>query len=190
MMLRLFDRLATLVKADAHGVLDALEERPLLLRQHLRDAELALLGKRARLEGLAREEERLAEVLRRADGELAAFDADAELALGGEREDLARFALRKLVARRRERDAVEIALAEVREARATLAERVARQERDFEELRAKVRAALAALGAGRPASDPLAAPSVEEEEVELELLRRRRGGARGGAPALEPEGAR
>jgi phage shock protein A len=36
MSLRLFERMTTLVKADAHGVLDALEERSLLLRQHLR----------------------------------------------------------------------------------------------------------------------------------------------------------
>ena len=40
MAMKFFDRLTTLIKADAHGVVDALEERSLLLRQHVREAEL------------------------------------------------------------------------------------------------------------------------------------------------------
>ena len=52
MAMKLFDRMTTLIKADAHGVVDALEERSLLLRQHVREAELELLQKRARVEAL------------------------------------------------------------------------------------------------------------------------------------------
>jgi phage shock protein A len=177
MTLRLLDRLATLARADAHGVLDALEERSLLLRQHLRDAELALARRRARLEGLAREEERLVEALRREDAELTRLDEDVALALAGGREDLARFALRRLLPRRREREAQAAALAEVREERAKGGERLAAEERSFEELRARVRTRLAA-GAREEERDPLLGPALaDDEEVEIELLRRaRRGG--------------
>ena len=150
MTLRLLDRLATLARADAHGVLDALEERSLLLRQHLRDAELALARRRARLEGLAREEERLVETLRR------------------------------LLPRRRERDARAAALADVGEERARGAERLAAEERAFEELRARVRARLAA-GAQEGDGDERLGPGLaDDEEVEIELLRRAR--AAGGEP--------
>jgi phage shock protein A len=174
MTLRLLDRMATLVRADAHGVLDALEERSLLLRQHLRDAELALARRRARLEGLAREEERLGEVLRRDEAELARLDEDVALALAGGREDLARFALRRLLPRRRERDARAAALAEVREERTQGTERLAAQERAFEELRARVRARLATGAAQEDGEEILGPTLADDEEVEIELLRRAR----------------
>jgi phage shock protein A len=171
MSLRFFDRLSTLVRADAHGVLDALEQRSLLLRQHLRDAELALHRGRARLEGRAREAERLAEALRRDDAGLARLDEDVRLALAGGRDDLARFALKRLLPRRREREARAAALAEVREEHARLAEAQAARERAFEELRSEVRARLRAGDGGR--DDDLGGPGLaDDEEVELELLRR------------------
>jgi phage shock protein A len=169
---RFFDRMATLLKADAHGVLDALEERQLLLRQHLRDAELALDRKRARLEGLAREEERLGEALGRQDTELARLDEDVALALAGGRDDLARFALRRWIPGRRAREARGAALADVREERERLAGAVAAQERAFEELRARIRARLAGRAA-EPDDDALRSACPDEDEVELELLRRR-----------------
>ena len=65
MVMKLFDRMTTLIKADAHGVVDALEERSLLLRQHLREAELELLQKRARVEALTEEGARLRDELAR-----------------------------------------------------------------------------------------------------------------------------
>ena len=46
-------RLNRLVRADAHGLLESLEDRSLLLKQHLREAELELQRKRARLSTLA-----------------------------------------------------------------------------------------------------------------------------------------
>ena len=48
----LFDRMKTSVKADALGVIDALEDRRLLLRQCVRDAEAELGKKRAHLQAL------------------------------------------------------------------------------------------------------------------------------------------
>jgi phage shock protein A len=174
MSLRIFDRMATLAKADAHGVLDVLEERSLVVRQHLRDAELALQRKRNRLEGRSREEERLGEALRRQDAELARMDEDVALALSGDRDDLARFALRRLLPLRREREALAAALADAREERARLAEQLAAQERSFEELRAQVRARLAAPGSLE--GDAVAPALADDEEVEIELLRRKQGG--------------
>ena len=52
--MRFLDRMTTLVKADAHGVIDHLEEKSLLLKQHLREAELELDRKRARCGGAGR----------------------------------------------------------------------------------------------------------------------------------------
>jgi phage shock protein A len=170
MTLRLFDRMATLVRADAHGMLEALEERSLLLKQHLREAELELIQKRARLDGLNSEDERLTTALERRQEEIAALDEDVVLALDGEKDELARFAIRRLLPKRRELEALTTARGQVREARTRLAAKLDEQEREFEELRERVQAR--SHEARHPADAP-GIPSVSDEEIELELLRRR-----------------
>lgn len=182
MTLRLFERIAALVRADAHGVVDALEERSLLLKQSLRDAELELLQKQARVEALGQEEDRVRERAARCGAALAALDEDVELALAGDREELARFAIRRLLPLRAERAALEREAASLAASRSALAERLAAQELELDELRARVRARLA--GGVRPAGarDDLGPAPVDEAEVELELLRRRGPAPAGGEP--------
>ena len=173
MTLRFFDRLALLVRADAHGVVDALEERSLLLKQALRDAELDLLEKRARVDALAHEEERVRERAARCGAAIAALDEDVELALAGDREELARFAIRRLLPLREERAALEREAASLAASRGGLAERLEAQETELEELRARVRARLAQGDEGTARAGAFGPPPVDDAEVELELLRRR-----------------
>lgn len=172
MSLRLIDRIAMLLRADAHGVVGALEERSLLLEQSLREAELELLDKRARLEALARDEERASRRAERCRAQITALDEDVALALAGEREELARFAIRRLLPLRREVASLEHEGVALAASRTALAERLAEQEAEFEDLRARVRARLAQPAADRCDEFFPSAP-VDEAEVELELLRRR-----------------
>lgn len=169
MTLRLFDRMATLVRADAHGVIEALEERSLLLKQHLREAELELIQKRARLDGLNAEDERLTKALERRTAEVVALDEDVVLALDGGKDELARFAIRRLLPKRREQEALEAARVQVRDARTRLAAKLEAQESEFQELRERVQAR---LSEERSVADVPDTPSITDEEVELELLRR------------------
>jgi len=180
MALKLFDRIATLLKADAHGVVESLEERSLLLKQYLREAELELNRKRAELETLREQEKQLREALARRDEESRALDEDVTLALAGGKEDLARFAIRRLLPRRHEARALAARLGEITEASRTLAARLEEQERELESLKTRVRAELARAPEGTGAASWLSDPVVADEEVELELLRRRRA-AEGGA---------
>ena len=76
--MRFVDRLTLLVKADAHGVLEQLEERTLLAKQHLREAELELARKRARAEALEEEGRRLTEEAQHLEAEIAALDEDVD----------------------------------------------------------------------------------------------------------------
>ena len=169
--MKFLDRLALLVKADAHGVMDQLEERGLLVKQHLREAELELTRKRARAEALEEEERRLGEEAGRLEARAAAFDEDAELALAGGKEELARFALRRLLPLREAARERRLRLAGLREDRVRLVERLEAQEAELDALRSRARAGLAAEATPEPA--PLAPGTVAEEQVELELLRRR-----------------
>jgi phage shock protein A len=172
MALRLFDRIARLVAADAHGVVESLEERSLLLKQYLREAELEVNRKRARLEAVREEEKRLREAAARHDDEIRALDQDVSLALAGGKDDLARFAIRRLLPRRAEHKAIVARIAEREEESRGLAERVEMQQARLDALRTRVRAELARDAAG---ASPVwgREDAVADEDVELELMRRR-----------------
>ena len=170
--MRFLDRLTLLVKADAHGVLEQLEERTLLAKQHLREAELELDRKRAHGEACAEESRRLAEEVEHLERSIAALDSDVELALAGGKEELARFSVRQLLPLRRACESARRRIAELDAERMRLAETLVVQERQLEELRAQVRTRIAA--ARSAGGDALARPApAADEEVELELLRRR-----------------
>ncbi|HLY36728.1 MAG TPA: PspA/IM30 family protein [Candidatus Binatia bacterium] len=171
---KLFDRIAILLKADAHGVVESLEERSLLLKQYVREAEIELDRKRARLEAVRDEEKRLRDALAHREDEIRSLDEDIALALAGGKDDLARFAIRRLLPRRSEVKALRTELEDRVADGHSLAERVDVQQTQLENLRIRVRAELAREPdvAGAPAW--LSEPVVADEEVELELLRRRR----------------
>lgn len=181
MTTRLIERIVRLVRADAHGVVGALEDRVLLLEQHLREADLALSEKRVRIQALADSEARLVRSLEAEASEHARLDEDAELALRGGKEDLARFALRRLLASRRRADAIEEALGKVRAERESLAQGLASQEQALARLRerARLRRAEIETRAQCAPSEAGGVVGVSDEEVEIEMLRRRR--AEGGS---------
>jgi phage shock protein A len=173
MALRLFDRIARLVAADAHGVVESLEERSLLLKQYLREAELEVNRKRARLEAVRDEEKRLREAVTRHEDEIRALDQDVSLALAGGKDDLARFAIRRLLPRRAELKAMTARIVERAEEARLLAERVDVQQGRLDALRTRVRGELARETAGMESAPWGREDAVADEEVELELMRRR-----------------
>jgi phage shock protein A len=159
-------------EADAHGVLEQLEERTLLAKQHLREAEIELDRKRAQLEASAEESRRLGEEAAHLERAIGSLDSDVELALAGGKEDLARFSVRQLLPLRRAADAARRRIADLDAERVRLADTLTVQERQLEELRAQVHTRIAA--ARSAGGDPFARPApAADEEVELELLRRR-----------------
>jgi phage shock protein A len=174
---KLFQRIAMLLKADAHGVIESIEERSLLLKQCVREAEIELNRKRARLEVVRDEAKRLRETLARTEEETRALDEDVALALSGGKEELARFAARRLLTHRRSGDTLRAQLAERDEEEQTLAERVEVQQAQFESLRARVRAELSRRTESSEPGTWVCESAVADEEVELELLRRRQGQA-------------
>lgn len=185
------DRLRTLLRADAHGVVDALEDQALLLRQHLRDAAAELDRKRAQLTGLDAEERDLEAERRRLGDEVRALDDDVALALATGREDLARFTLKRLLPQRRRDRRIETRLAELRRERDELRPVLAEQESAYAELERRVRGHLARLDQEASGVSHLLFddPAVTDEEVEIELLRRRgREPAAATGEAPSPEG--
>jgi phage shock protein A len=165
-------RLSRLIRADAHGIIESLEDRALLLKQHLREAELELQRKRARIATLADEAQQLTEDAARLDRAAERLDEDTRLALGGGRDDLARFALRRLLPLRREADALRERVTAIRAERERLEPKLAEQAEEFEILEQRIRERLAAESRTEPAFGSPLATAAADEEVEMELLRR------------------
>jgi len=174
MAIRLIHRINRLVAADAHGLVESLEDRALLLKQHLREAELELQHKRARAEALAEDERRIAETAKRLEDALSRNEQDAQLALAEDRDDLARFSIRKLIPLQRELSALSARSQELADERVRICQKLESQQAEFERLRTRVRAQ---LDSPEPPSDTAVEPTVADEEVEMELLRRKRAGS-------------
>ena len=178
--MRITERFNRLIRSDVHGMLEQLEERSLLLKQHLREAEMELARKRAEAEALEEEERRLGEELARNAEAVRTLDSDVELALAEGKDELARFAVRRLLPRRRAAAELRRRAGEVAEARQRLAERLEQQTHQFEELRERVRMRLAAAREERERCTPeVSEVGIANEEVDLELLRRRSTGQPG-----------
>lgn len=166
-------RLRTLIRADAHGVLESLEERSLLLKQYVREAELELGRKQARMGALEDERKHLRVAEVRLAEEIESLDADVSLALREERDEVARFAIRRLLPRRQELSDLRQRLKQRDGEHELLAARLRAQQEQFEELKQRVAAELRRCATGATCAGSELAADVADEEIELELLRRR-----------------
>jgi len=173
--MRLLDRIAVLIKADAHGVVESIEDRRLLAKQYLREAELALDSKRELIADITERQRRLMLEAKRIGELTARLDADVELAVSGGQQDLARAAIRKLLPLREAERRSSERLVTLKDEAAGASERLAAQEQQFEILKARLCAELAQLETTTPGEDGFRNPVVTEDDVELELLRRQRG---------------
>ncbi len=166
-------RLSTLVKADAHGVVDALEDKALMLRQQVREASAELARKRCRIDALIAEEKDLHAEVERIEAKRAALEEDVELALAGDKDDLARYAIKKLLPLRHGAVGIERRLGALAEERSELEDQLAEQEAEFELLESRVKGYLARQGDAAGSPRAFTDLAVTDQDVELELLRRR-----------------
>jgi phage shock protein A len=166
----LFHRIKTNVKADAHGVIDALEDRALLLRQYVRDAEAELLRKRGQLQLVETELRSLGREEQSTQAELTRFESDAEVALAAGNDQLSRFALKAVLVRRARMRRQGGRREELEREKRELSRLLAEQNERYEALKERVEAELLATGGGGEATFE----AVSEEQVELELLRRKK----------------
>lgn len=170
-----WQRMTRTLRADAHGVIDALEDRVLLLKQHVREAELEVQRKQARLQALVAEQEQRKRQLLRLSAESLEHERDAELAVEAGEDALARFALSSWLSKREAQQRLAERLQVIEQEHVALTTALAQQEPELEALRARV-AAFVLENARQSTSEPgsLDPRPIASERVELELLRRKR----------------
>jgi phage shock protein A len=166
----IFNRIKTNVRADAHGVIDALEDRRLLLKQCVRDAEAELVRKRAKLQLLEQDLRQLERDEKATVTELSSFELDARTALAAGNDELSRYALKAVLVRKARQRRQQERREELSRAQGELTRTLAEQSERYEALKERVNAELLAENGEGPCGH---AEVVTDEQVELELLRRK-----------------
>jgi phage shock protein A len=169
------ERIALTLKAEGHGAIDAVEDKSLLLRQCVREAELELARKRAKLNALEAECKALETEATRLNARNKDLEEDIELALDNEKQDLARHAIKQVLPIRARQKEIALRQQLLRDERRELDQIVGAQTADFDVMKARAQAELS-----RTEGDALPlAVATSEEDIELELLRRQQAYATG-----------
>jgi phage shock protein A len=179
-------RLLRLWKADMHGIMDQLEDKALLLKQCLREMESSLRQKQAHLEQLQKNAEQLGSDQANRVQEQERLETDIALAVRKEKDEIARMLIRKRMLLETTYAGLERQRRHLGEAAQRLAQTIAEQQGQFEQL--KIKAAAFCRQAEHQVVEDLASLWTEpvgpapatEEEVELELLRRKEALSQGG----------
>ncbi len=170
-------RFFRLWKADMHGVMDQLEDKALLLKQHLREMENSLQQKQAHLAQVRRTCEQIANDLTMRDKERKKVETDIELAVRKDKDDIARKLIRKRLCLQTDAERLNAQLEQLNEDEKRLSSTLSEQQLQYEQL--KVKAAAYCQQAERQSTNMdgtgwmTATPHglATDEEVELELLR-------------------
>jgi phage shock protein A len=181
-------RMLRLCQADAHGVMDQLEDKGLLLKQYLREMVASLDRKEHQRQALTRRLEQLNGQVTRHAEEMAKLETDLTLAVEKEKDDIARMLIRK-------RRAIESAcillneqIADATREKNQLSETLADQRLKYETLKARAdayacRADDRLFASGGPFDgDATHEHPPADEEIELELIRRKDACQKGGTP--------
>jgi phage shock protein A len=179
-------RFMRLCKADIHGVMDQLEDKGLLLKQYLRDMEEELGQKEARLRKLVVSRDKLQQDCDKYSGECKKLDADIESALKKGKDDIARLLIKKIKPMTSHRDELTRHIQNLSREITQFHGLIEEQRLQYEQLelrakeyfhreeREKWEQTIATTIPSVPSREP------SEEEVELELLKRKEA-AKGGA---------
>ena len=95
-MMGLLTRAIRLCKADLHGVMDQIENQELLLKQHLRDMQAALMQKQAELNQICRARDQALQEYEKTDKKRESLEVDLEIALKNDKDDIGRMLIKKL----------------------------------------------------------------------------------------------
>ena len=175
----ILSRAVRLCKADLHGVMDQMEDKDLLLRQHLREMQEAMAERQARIDQL---EETLRSGKRsrsRAAQQLHGLEEDLDRAVARGRDDIARMLIRKVFPLRKSMAQMVQRMEETAQHLEEEQERLGTQRLAYDETRHRVVVARERVRRTTPMPDMGPTEAGEhpwapsEEEIEWELLQRK-----------------
>ena len=172
-------RIAKIFKADIHGVMDQLEDRGLLLKQHLRDMEQALNHKQAKLSKMTAFHNQGRKDLAGYKQQWEALDRDLTVAVQKNKDDIARMLIRKMKPLEKLSDELTHHLKGLDEEMIQFKNHLQQQRLRYEQLKNRTTEYLHKTQMQRWEKDVIDPVSDDgygepaDQEIELELLKRR-----------------
>lgn len=167
-------------KADLHGVMDQIEDKGLLLKQHLREMECALQEKQGRQSLLNLQCRQITRDFCRQKEALKQLVKELDIAVNKDKDDIAKILIRKRRSLQTCCDALQRRLGLAEEEFMHLNEIISKQQLQYQELQLQVAeyCSLARYDTFGEDCEMLSGPSpgallCTEEEIELELLQRK-----------------
>ena len=172
-------RFMRLCKADIHGVMDDLEDKELVLKQHLRDMEEEINRKEARLNKVIASRDHADREYKKFTQDTEKMDQDIAVAIEKEKDDIARVLIKKLRPVANHRDELGRHLETLNREITQFGKSVEEQRLQYEQL--KLRCTEYFRAAEREQWEKTVSTIVphsvsrqpSEEEIELELLQRK-----------------
>ncbi len=172
-------RILKLCKADIHGVMDQLEDKELLIKQHLRDMETNLLHKKAHLKQIEATSGQIRSDLAVRQNEIAKLEVDLTLALKKEKDDIAKMLIRKQRIQQKHCEHLQKQCETLAEDQRQLTQLIEEQQLHYETLKVKAATFCRQAEQSRfyetntvPDQNDLSY-TVDENEIELEFMRRK-----------------
>lgn len=167
----LIQRLSRLFKADAHAVLDRIEEPEALLKQAIRDMEDALAHSGQRITLCTHDHEATARQVNKLETTVVDFAAELDLCFQSDKDDLARSVIRKKLEAEQLLEQMCAKYAESAQYIETCQTELEHQQATLDSLRQK--AALFDSGSRTAAKGSAEAIAVSDDQVEIAMLRER-----------------
>jgi len=175
----ILSRVVRLCKADLHGVMDQMEDKELLLKQHLREMRAVIAGRQTRIDQLEDVMGMAQRDLLRYHKQARALEEDLDRAVARGKDDIARLLIRKLHPMRQCVASMETRISDHTNALAEEQERLAAQTMAYDDIRLRVAAVRERSRRADGSADAMkigGAPGSQEpseEEIEWELLQRK-----------------
>ena len=170
-------RIVKIFKADIHGVMDRLEDRRLLLKQHLRDMEEVLQRQEARLRQMTADRNQKQKDLADYRQQYEVLNHDLTVALRKNKDDIARMLIRKMRPLENMSEELTRHLDALNEERIQFKNHLMQQRLRYEQLKYRTTEYLRRTQMqqwDKDVIDPNSADVYEaltDEEIELELLK-------------------
>ncbi|MBF0102091.1 MAG: PspA/IM30 family protein [Desulfobacterales bacterium] len=173
----LMNRLVRMCKSDMHGIMDQMEDKSLVLKQCLREMEEEIQRKEAKLSELIKLHTKTKKDIESISARHGEVEKDLSIALENERDDIARFMIRKIKPLEKQRDMLTDLMATQRNDIQQYRDVLDQQRQHYETLKIK---SMQYMNQQQTESWQeccnhldLNGVDISDEEVEIELLRRK-----------------
>lgn len=175
----IMNRILRIWKADIHGFMDRLEDQDLLLRQYLREMEQCLQQKEQRINQLAVRSRVVQVDLSSREQEIEKLENDLKLALRKENDNIAKLLIRKQMVQQEHCEQLQRQQESLLEEHKQLVDLLNEQQLRYETLKVKASTFLqrnekrTTYGVKEFIQMSVGRSPVNEDDIELELIRRK-----------------